>query len=159
MTTHASLDCPYCDTCEKYGHEKSKCCLGLNNKKDTDTETAVEEDSRSMDTTQPTAPEDKSTAELLKEPLKNKIDKEQTQAPRKEKRKRKKPAAKGQVKKNPPCTMAMQMNSDHITLTDSYSEDEFEDDSDSGTWVDVVRKRKHSDAPDPCPAAPRPPKR
>ena len=80
MTTHASLDCPYCDACEKYGHETSKFCLASNNKKDTETEAVVEE---SMDITQPTGTEDKSTTGLLKEIPKNKEDTEHAQAPKK----------------------------------------------------------------------------
>ena len=143
MTTHASLDCPYCDACEKYGHETSNCCLASNNKKDTDTEAVVEE---SMDTAQPTGTEGKSTTELLKEIPKNKEDTEHAQAPKKKKRKRKKPTGSGQVMKDPPCTRPIQMNSDNIALSDSCSEDEFVNESDNRTWTDVTRKRRHKNA-------------
>ena len=143
MMTHASLDCPYCDACEKYGHETSICCLASYNKKDVDTEEVVEE---SMDTTQPTGTEGKATTELLNEISKYEEDREQAQAPQKKTRKRKKPVESGPVKEAPPCTRPTQVNSDNIALSDSCSEDEFVNESDNGTWTDVTRKRRHKNA-------------
>ena len=143
MTTHASLDCPYCNTCEKYGHETSKCCLASNNKKDKDTEAVVEE---SMDTTQSTGTEGKSTTELLKEIPPKREDKEHSQTPKKKKRKRKKPARSGQVMNDSPSSRPIQVNSDNIALSDSCSEDEFVNESDDRTWTDVTRKRRHKNA-------------
>ena len=90
MTTHTVILLLIAHTvthAKVYWHETSKFCVASNNKKDTDTEVVVEE---SVDTTQPTGTEGKSTTDLLKEIKKNKEDWEHVQAPEKKKRKRKK---------------------------------------------------------------------